>query len=59
MTFDEFKRMTYHTRTRIRIPGSRSVIDKTNLVTKKGKFDFDRADKLLLEIYTEEQFNKK
>ena len=59
MTFEEFKKMTYHTRTRIRIPGSRQVINKEVFLKKKGKrvvLNMDKIDQILRSIYEEENY---
>ncbi len=56
MSFNEFKKMCFHTQHRIRIPGSYTTIDKTVLIGKKGKFDFEKLDILLKEIYEEENY---
>lgn len=58
MTFEEFRKMTYHTRTRLRIPGSRTIIDKATLTTK-GKYDFKKEEIALREVYESERFINK
>jgi hypothetical protein len=55
MTFEQFKKITYHTRNTIRIPGSRTVIDKVACMVK-GKFNHAKANELLEEVYNEENF---
>jgi hypothetical protein len=59
MSFEEFKKMTYHTRKSIRIPGSNTSIDKVSLIGKKGKFDFAKQDELLRRVYEEENYKDK
>lgn len=56
MTFEQFKKMVYYTRLYIRIPGSRSSIDKSRLINKKGKFDFEKQDKILRQVYEDENY---
>lgn len=56
MSFEQFKKIIYHTRTRIRIPGSRTVLDKTALVNKKGKLNQDKLDSMLRKVYEEENY---
>jgi N-acetylglutamate synthase/N-acetylornithine aminotransferase len=58
MTFEQFKKIIYHTRNCIRIPGSRSVIDKTQVMTK-GKLDNKKIEKILKKVYDEEEFINK
>lgn len=55
MTFEEFKKMTYHTFKSIRIPGSKTVIDKSQLMTK-GRFDQNKADPVLKQVYEQEKY---
>lgn len=55
MTFKEFKGITYHTRLSIRIPGSKSVIDKSQLFSK-GKYDGNKEDTFLKQVYEQEEF---
>lgn len=55
MSFEEFKRMTYHTYKSIRIPGSNTVIDKAELMAK-GRFDQTKADPVLRRVYEQEKY---
>lgn len=55
MSFEEFKGITYHTRESIRIPGSTTVIDKLQLVTKRG-FNSKKADEILRKVYDNENY---
>lgn len=55
MTFAEFKRMVYHTAKAIRIPGSRTIINKSELMVK-GKFNQKKADIVLLDVYESEDY---
>jgi hypothetical protein len=59
MSFEEFVKITYHTRMSIRIPGSRTVIDKASLVNKKGKYNFEKEKELLRQVYENENFINK
>lgn len=56
MSFEEFRKLPYHTRTKIRIPGSRTVIDKSACMNKKGKLDHKKIDSYLKQVYDEENF---
>lgn len=58
MSFDDFRRMTYHTRLYIRVPGSATVIDKTSLMTK-GKYSFKKEEAVLKQIYELENYNER
>jgi len=58
MSFEEFKGITYHTRLRIRIPGSDVSLDKTELMTK-GKLDHKKADIALRRVYERENYAEK
>lgn len=58
MSFEEFKKITYHTRLRLIIPGSPTSLDKVELMTK-GKFDQKKADIALERIYERENYAEK
>lgn len=58
MDFEEFKGITYHTRLHIRVPGSATKVEKSQLFTK-GKYDYDKQNRVLREIYEQEEFVNK
>lgn len=58
MSFEEFKKITYHTYKTINIPGSSTKLDKTELMTK-GRFDQSKADVVLREVYERENYARK
>jgi hypothetical protein len=58
MSFEDFKGISYHTRLHIRIPGTTTKIDKSQLFTK-GKYDFDKQNSILREVYEQENFANK
>lgn len=59
MTFEEFKKTCFHTRTMIKIPILRSGIEKSKLMNKKGHFDQDMADRALLDIFEDNKLKDK
>lgn len=59
MTFEEFKKTCFHTRSRLKIPLLRTSIEKSTLLDKKGHFDQAKADKILLEIYEDRKLQNK
>lgn len=58
MDFEQFKRITYHTRLCIRIPGSRTVLNKVECM-HKGRFSQAKADIVLKKVYERENYAAK
>lgn len=56
LTFEDFKKTCFHTKERLVIPLLKTYIDKKELM-KKGKYNFDKENQLLMNIY-EEKFKK-
>lgn len=56
MSFEEFRRTTYHTRLYIRVPGSNTYVDKSQLMTK-GRYDFKKEENVLRKIYNNENYS--
>lgn len=59
MSFEEFKKITFHTRLYIRVPYSRNRIDKMDMFNKKGKYDKAKEEMLLRQIYEDENFENR
>lgn len=51
MTFEEFKKTCYHTEKLLRIPLLNTYVEKSTLINKRGKYDFDKEYEKLREIY--------
>lgn len=51
MTFDEFKKTCYHTRTLLRIPLCNTSINKGERLMTNGKYDFDKEEEELKFLY--------